>query len=42
MLRKVLRAFIFGGIAVALVTIDCVYIDSREKVCLVNFVKAIK
>lgn len=29
MLRKVLRAFIFGGITVALVTIDCVYIEGK-------------
>lgn len=29
MLRKILRAFIFGGITVALVTIDCVYIERR-------------
>lgn len=29
MLRKVLRAFIFGGITVVLVTIDCVYIEGK-------------
>ena len=29
MLRKVLRAFIFGGITVALVTINCVYIEGK-------------
>lgn len=29
MLRKILRAFIFGGITVALVTIDCVYIEGN-------------
>lgn len=29
MLRKILRAFIFGGITVALVNIDCVYIEGK-------------